>query len=289
MLHRWQDLANNGFVLRHLGKGNWAPIEDGWIPWTVNCASIDPANDLDGAVLASPPPDSESGSQPSMVSTQHRITSRKRSQAFSRKASRSESNRNPSLRLHTTDVFNPGYSDERSHIGVGMPSVPMKTEQFFTPATPQRQQVRYNPMHTQTPLQYVFSPDGTIQDHSANAITPSIVRAARFASGNMLGSPFTTPVSAGGYQSHQGTPTHHFHHINAPGLFHSLPMAIEPEGDKNFLQQESSNSVASHPMSVDEDMRMMTGGIDMSFQNMSEASIHGQETGNGFEHQVNGN
>jgi hypothetical protein len=169
-----------------------------------------------------------------------------------------------------------------------MPSVPMKTEQVFSPATPQRQQVRYNTMYTQTPLQYVFSPDGTIQDPSANVITPSIVRAARFASGNMLGSPFSTPASDGAYQSLQGTPTQHFHHVNAPGLFHSLPMATEPEGNKSFLQQDSSNSVASHHMSVDDDMRMMTGGIDMSFHNMSEASNHGQENGNGFENQVNG-
>ena len=278
-----------GSCLRHLGKGKWAPIEDGWIPWTVNCGSTDPANDLDGAALASPPPDSESGSQPSMVSTQHRTTSRKRSQAFSRKASRTESNRNPSLRLHTTDVFNAGYSDERSHIGVGMPSVPMKTEQVFKPATPQRQQVRYNPMYAQTPLQYVFSPDGTIQDPSANAITPSIVRAARFASGNMLGSPFSTPASAGGHQSLQGTTTHNFHHVNTSGLYHGLPMANESEGRKSSVQQDSANSVTSHPMSVDDDMRMMTGGIDMSFHNMSEASMHGQENGSGFGNQVNGN
>jgi hypothetical protein len=226
-----------------------------------------------------------------MISNDHRAISRKRSQAFGRKASRAESNRNPSLRLHTADVFNLGYSDERSHTGMGMPSVPMKMEQPFTPATPQRQQARYNLMYTPNPLQYTFSPDGSAQTPSLNVGTPSIVRAARFASNNMLGSPFSTPASAGAYQSQQGTPTHHFPQFNAPALFHALPIATDSEGDRTFLQQDTSNSVASHPMTVDDDMRMMTGGIDMSFNNMSEASMQGQENahGNEFESQVPNN
>jgi hypothetical protein len=111
-----------------------------------------------------------------------------------------------------------------------------------------------------------------------NVVTPSIVRAARFASNNQnpLGSPFGTPASAGVYQSQsqQGTPTHHIHHAHPQQLFAGTPMN----------EQEPAHSVVSHPMSMDEGM--MTGGMDMSYQ-MSEVAMQaGGENGNG---NVNGN
>jgi hypothetical protein len=198
-----------------------------------------------------------------------------------------ELNRTPSLRLQTADVFNSGYSDERSHVGMGMPSVPMKQEQVFTPVTPFQQQARYNPGFNQTPLQYNFTSDGNVQDTPLNVVTPSIVRAARLASNNQLASPFSTPGSIGGYQSQHGTPTQRFHQAIAPALFHSVPIiGNDPEANRSFAQQSTSDSVSSHPMSIDEDMRIMTGGIDLSFNNISEASMQGQENANGFENQV---
>lgn len=40
---------------RTLGKNNWEPIEDGMIVWTPDCGNNDPANDLAGVTLQSPP------------------------------------------------------------------------------------------------------------------------------------------------------------------------------------------------------------------------------------------
>lgn len=182
-------------------------------------------------------------------------------------------NRNQSLRLHTNDVFHNGYSDERSHAGMGFPSVPMKQEGMYTPSTPQRQQsTRFNPMYAQTPNQYNFSP-GSLQDTPLNVVTPSIVRAARFASNNPLGSPFGTPASAGGYQSQQGTPTHHYQ-AQPQQLFAPTPL-VE--------QAETNHSIASHPMSMDEGM--LTAGVDMSY-NMSEVTIQpGADSANTYHEQ----
>jgi hypothetical protein len=45
-------------------------------------------------------------------------------------------------------------------------------------------------------------------------------------------------------------------------------------------------STGSQHLSMDDEMRMMSGGIDMDFKDMSEVSMQNVDPGTGFENQM---
>jgi hypothetical protein len=153
--------------------------------------------------------------------------------------------------------------------------------------TPQRQQVQGNAYHQTPTHHYAY---GMAQATPITAITPSIVRAARFASHHGLSSPFSP--SAGGYNhSQESTPIANpnaYQQQATPQQMLQGSSLLPSTPDVKPFQQQSNDmaSTGSQHLSMDDEMRLMSGGIDMDFNDMSEVSMQNVDPGTGFENQM---
>lgn len=138
----------------------------------------------------------------------------------------SSSNRQPRLRLHTSDdVFSNDYSEERDPPHASRQTMEQQAAQQGTPMTPNRRHL-YTPLSQQQP--YPGSPRGNLGIGHASpmqpAVSPLMVRSASRAvsSAHGLSSPFGTPSGHHQpYSSQHPTPT-------GPGHGQNLAVQYQP-------------------------------------------------------------
>lgn len=245
---------------RVLGKNNWPPIEEGMILWTPDCGNVDPANDLAGVTLHSPPASSPEPMQRRHPSGRQRSGRYANPNEFDDRHQGNLSYAQASVsripKTHPMQQYGV-YSDERSN---GYPS-----------ANQQQASGNENARQTQNQSRGPWShgnQEGTFHLPSLPyaAVSVSNGQPVTYHAGEPL---HTIPHQQYSATQQNGSQNQHGYAALGHGNSNNEPLPEEQQviqaGSESRDANGEPSAVSVHEMN-EQSMGMMHGGIDMDFQ-----------------------